>query len=583
MDRTSWVAIFLCVAGLIGWEVYVSKERMPQPAASAATAASATPAPVVSPSATPAATPSPIPTPEIASFAEKSETLRNSDMELHLTNRGGGISEVVFLDQVDDKGAPVRLNTPAHVPIGAFVEIPGSAALPEFSVTRQGDSVVMTRAASNGLSVKKTFSFPPTSEKRDNYLVSLDVELKNTSAARLQQPEYFISLGSAAPIHPRDFPNYTRLDWCENGSGTGIDVNWFGAQTIPIVGIQKRAAMEFYREKVAKGADWAGVTNQFFTTLITPLDEKGTELWGRRFVTGGNGTVPIYGIEGALALPSVDLAPGEVKTLHYQIYSGPKIYRRLAQLSHHEAEIMNFGMFKLVCQALLNFMNLLQHWVGNYGVAIVLMTVCVKAVLWPLQNKANRSMRRMSLLSPKMQELREKYKDDPTKMNAEVMKLYKEYGVNPVGGCLPMLIQFPIFIGLYTMLRQAAELRNEHFLWVRDLSQPDTLLTIPGLGWIPIIGNPTGGLAINLLPILMGASQFFLMKMTPKTGDPTQQRIMMFMPLIFLLFCYNFAAALALYYTTQNLLSIFQFWHNQRQPAPVLAKVTPAKKGAKKG
>ncbi|MDQ2867647.1 MAG: membrane protein insertase YidC [Verrucomicrobiota bacterium] len=582
MDRTAWVAIFLCVAGLVGWEVWSAKQHLPPAPMTAATAA-ASPTPAALPSATPVPTPTPTATPEIASFAEKSETLRNSDMELHLTNRGGGISEVVFLDQVDDSGAPVRLNSPTRLPIGAFVETPGAATLPEFTMTREGDSVVMTRAATNGVSVKKTFSFPPTTEKRDNYLVALDVELKNTSAARVQQPEYFISLGSAAPLHPRDFPTYTRLAWCENGAGKGINVSWFGAQTIPIVGIQKRAAMEFYREKIVKGAEWAGVANQFFTTLITPLNGPGVELWGQRFVTGENGTVPVYGIEGALALPQVDLAPGEVKTLHFQIYSGPKIYRRLAQLSHHEAEIMDFGMFKLVCQALLNFMNLLQHWVGNYGIAIVLMTVCVKAVLWPLQNKANRSMRRMSQLSPKMQELRAKYKDDPTKMNAEVMKLYKEYGVNPVGGCLPMLIQFPIFIGLYTMLRQAAELRNAHFLWVHDLSQPDTLFTIPGLGWIPIIGNPTGGLAINIFPILMGASQFLLMKMTPKTGDPTQQRIMMFMPLIFLLFCYNFAAALALYYTTQNLLSILQFWHNQRQPAPVLAKVTAAKKGARKG
>ncbi len=172
---------------------------------------------------------------------------------------------------------------------------------------------------------------------------------------------------------------------------------------------------------------------------------------------------------------------------------------------------MNFGMFKFVCQFLLNFMNLLHSWLHDYGLAILALTTIIKLTLWPLQNKANRSMRQMAALSPKMQELKEKYKDDPTRMNQEVMKLYKQYGINPVGGCLPMMIQIPIFFGLFTMLGQAVELRNAKFLWVKDLSQPDTLFVIPGMGWIPILGIPGVGLPINILPILMGATQVWLM------------------------------------------------------------------------
>jgi YidC/Oxa1 family membrane protein insertase len=233
---------------------------------------------------------------------------------------------------------------------------------------------------------------------------------------------------------------------------------------------------------------------------------------------------------------------------------------------------MNFGMWKLVSQFLLNFMNLIYSFVGNYAVAIFLLTACVKGVLWPLQNKANKSMRKMSALAPKMQELKAKYKDDPTKMNQEVMKLYKQHGVNPVGGCLPMMIQIPIFFGLFSMLGQAAELRNASFLWVHDLSQPDTVAHIPGLGW-----------PINILPLIMGSTNLWLMRMTPKTGDSTQQRVMMFMPLIFLFFCYNFAAALALYYTTQNLFTILQLYQNRKQPLPVLEKAAPAGKKSRKG
>ncbi len=306
-------------------------------------------------------------------------------------------------------------------------------------------------------------------------------------------------------------------------------------------------------------------------------------MWGRRFDLKAQDGSPIFGLEGAMGLPGFELQPGQTSTLKLQIYAGPKLYNRLSKLSHDEALIMNFGFFKLVSQALLNFLNLLHGWVRSYGLAIILLTACVKAVLWPLQNRANKSMRRMSALSPKMQELKEKYKDDPTRMNSELMKLYKEHGVNPVGGCLPMMIQIPIFFGLFSMLGQVAELRNAPFLWVRDLSQPDTLAIIPGLGWIPILGTPGVGLTINLLPILMGVTNLLLIRMTPKTGDPTQQRVMMFMPIIFLVFCYNFAAALALYYTTLNLFTILQLWHNQRQPAPVLEKVTAPTKRAKKG
>jgi YidC/Oxa1 family membrane protein insertase len=313
------------------------------------------------------------------------------------------------------------------------------------------------------------------------------------------------------------------------------------------------------------------MSNQFFTTILTPLNgAKVAHVWGRRFDVNTPGSPTTYGMEGAMGMPGFTLQPGETSKVRLQLYAGPKLYARLARLGHDEAEIMNFGFFKLVSEPLLNFLNLLHSFVADYGWAIILLTACVKAVLWPLQNKANRSMQRMALLAPKMQELKEKYKDDPTRMNQEVMKLYKEHGVNPVGGCLPMMIQIPIFFGLFSMLGQAAELRNASFLWVADLSQPDVFARIPGIGF-----------PINLLPLLMGATNVWLIAMTPKTGDAMQRRIIMFMPIIFLIFCYNFAAALALYYTTQNLFTILQLWVNQRQGTPplALAKVTPPPTG----
>jgi YidC/Oxa1 family membrane protein insertase len=581
MDRQAWVAITVCVIGLIAWYAYTASHlRPPQPAALATSptpgsspTASASPSP--SPSPVAAASPSATPTEAVPSFAEKTETLANGDVELHLTNRGGAIAEAVLLNHTLDNGNRVSLNAPDRTPIGAIVEQPEAVSLPEFSMEKQADgSVQFERKTPEGVTLRKRFFFLPSSEKKDNFVAEMDVDFRNDSAQPYNNAGYFITLGSARPIHPKDMPAYTRLAWDANGKAGGIDVNWFAAQNYPLVGVQKRAAQAFYREKT-NDLQWAGMTNQFFTDLITPLNAKGVELWAKPFdIKQAEGAPTLLGIEGAMGMPGFQVQPGQTATLRFQLYTGPKLYGRLAKLEHNEAAIMNFGMWKLISQFLINFMNLIHSWVGNYGLSIVLLTACVKGVLWPLQNKANRSMRKMSALAPKMQELKEKYKDDPTKMNQEVMKLYKEYGVNPVGSCLPMMIQIPIFFGLFSMLGQAAELRNARFFWVHDLSQPDTLLTIPGLGWIPILGSPAG-LPINILPLIMGATNLWLMRMTPKTGDSTQQKVMMFMPLIFLIFCYNFAAALALYYTTQNLFTILQLYQNRKLPAPVLEKVAP--------
>src|SRR5256714_10984120 len=583
MDRQAWVAITVCVIGLIAWYAYTASHLPPpQPAPLAASptpGSSPTAATSPSASALPVAATSPLPThaESAPSFREKTEALANGDVELRLTNRGGAIIDAVLLNHTVDNGNRVGLNAPDRPRIGAIIEQPEEPSLPEFSMEKQPDgSVQFERKMPEGVTVRKKFFFLPPTEKKDNFVAKMDVDFRNDGAQPYNNAGYFVTLGSTRPIHPKDMSTYTRLAWYADGKAGGIDVNWFPAQNYPLIGVQKREAKPFYREKV-NNADWAGMTNQFFTDLVTPLNAKAVELWARPFDIKQTEGLNLLGLEGAMGMPGFQVQPGQTATMRFQLFAGPKLYARLAKLEHNEAEIMNFDWVKLVSQFLLNFMNLIHGWIGNYGFSIVLLTACVKGVLWPLQNKANRSMRKMSALAPKMQELKEKYKDDPTRMNQEVMKLYKEHGVNPVGGCLPMMIQIPIFFGLFSMLGQAAELRNAAFLWVHDLSQPDTLFTIPGLSWIPILGNASG-LPINILPILMGASNIWLMRMTPKTGDSTQRRVMMFMPLIFLFFCYNFAAALALYYTTQNLFTILQLYQNRKQPMPVLEKVTPAGK-----
>lgn len=568
MDRTAWIAIALCVIGLVLWEVYVVKQI--QPRSTPPAQVSPAPASLTSASPLPLATAAPSAAPKEAelasSFPEKIDTLRNADVELHLTNRGGGIKEAVLPGHVEDNGQPVVLNSGGRIPIGAIVDVLNASTLPEFKVTQNPDgSLQYERVTPENVTIRKKFFFPPSTEKKDNYVIEMDVDLHNGGAQPYTSKEYFIALGSAAPSHPNDYPSFTRLVWCINGAAKGIDVGWFAGAS-GFLGMGAHPERPYYLENMA-GAEWAAVSSQFFTTLIAPLTAEATGVWGRHFEVTRWPEQKIFGIEGAMGLPAFDVQPGQTYSARFQIYAGPKLYHRLAQLPHNEAEVMDFGMFKIVCQFLLNFMNLLNSWLHDYGLAILALTTVIKLTLWPIQNKANRSMRKMAALSPKIQELREKFKDDPTKMNTEVMKLYKDYGINPVGGCLPMLIQIPIFFGLFKMLGQAVELRNAQFLWVKDLSQPDTVAHLPILGW-----------PINIIPLCMAATQIWLMAMTPKTGDPTQRRVMMFTPLIFLFICYNFAAALALYYTAQNLLSILQFYQNKRQPEPTLEKVTHAGK-----
>ncbi|MFV1994498.1 MAG: membrane protein insertase YidC, partial [Verrucomicrobiales bacterium] len=224
-----------------------------------------------------------------------------------------------------------------------------------------------------------------------------------------------------------------------------------------------------------------------------------------------------------------------------------------------------------VSRTLVQALVFIESKVGNYGIAILLITFCIRLLIWPLHAKSTRTMKKMAALSPKMTAMREEFKDDPQRLNKEMMTLYKDYGVNPFGGCFPVFLQLPIFLGFYRMLQSAVELRHRSFLWVEDLSMPDTLFTIPLMG----------GLPFNVLPLLMGVTMLIQMKVAPKSGDKTQQRIFMFMPLIFLFICYNFASALALYWTAQNIFSIGQTWYMSRRPEPELVKKTASESSIK--
>jgi YidC/Oxa1 family membrane protein insertase len=207
-------------------------------------------------------------------------------------------------------------------------------------------------------------------------------------------------------------------------------------------------------------------------------------------------------------------------------------------------------------------MNKLYSVIPNYGIAIIILTLLIKIALWPLGSKSYKSMSEMKKIQPLMKEIREKYKDDKKKMNEEVMGLYRTYKINPLGGCLPMVVQLPVFFALYRMLYQAIELRHApFFLWIDDLSAPDRLGRF-AIEHIPFMEPPYG---IPVLTLIMGASMILQQKMSPPMGDPTQAKMMMFMPVIFTVIFINFSSGLVLYWLVNNILSIAQQYYIQKK------------------
>jgi YidC/Oxa1 family membrane protein insertase len=323
---------------------------------------------------------------------------------------------------------------------------------------------------------------------------------------------------------------------------------------------------------------WLGVENQFFAILLTPAADKSITnadffCYNERDAGGYVPHAAIPDIEAAASFPSVNVPAGQSVSLAYTIYAGPKDYNRLDALGDNQGALMNYdGLlpFSLLIVPMLAVLHFGYLFFNNYGVAIIALTLMIKAITWPLQSIANRSGKRMQALAPMLKELQAKHKEQPEKLQKETFALYKDYGVNPFGGCLPALIQMPVFFSLYFMLQNAVELRGQSFLWVHDLTKPDAVWTAPFLFW----GfHPS----LHPLPIMVTALTMVMMRLTPQIGDPQQAKIAQMMPLVFLFIFYNFAAALSLYYVINNCVSIIQIYRNLKKPLPDLKRV--AKKG----
>lgn len=284
-------------------------------------------------------------------------------------------------------------------------------------------------------------------------------------------------------------------------------------------------------------AVWTLFEQKYFMSAVVPLADA-----GEKFRVEKNGDQVENSVETAESL----LAAGESTSADYLCYFGPRDLDILQQLDHQLDKAIDFGFFKILAKPLLTVLKFFYRYVGNWGVAIILLTCIIKLLFWPLTQKSYSSMKAMQTLQPEMQKLREKYKNNKEQLNKEIMQLYKTKRVNPMGGCLPMFVQIPVFFALYKVLLGTIALRHAPFaFWIQDLSAKDPYY---------------------ITPIIMGVTMFLQQKMSPSTMDPAQAKIFMFMPIIFTFMFLNFPSGLVLYWMVNNLLTILQQWHVNREP-----------------
>jgi YidC/Oxa1 family membrane protein insertase len=390
--------------------------------------------------------------------------------------------------------------------------------------------IVFSWKSPRGVVVEKRFLFSPKT-----YMVGLDVIIKNSSAQPIKD-NLTLSLLKKGP---------------ENASRYGFEgpsalIN----NKLEEIKIKKIKKQDIYPGKLK----WIAIQGRYFLSAIMPNEAIDARM---HLSNGGDILTNTY------VQPEQTILPDQQHIFKYKVFFGPKSMAVLKSVDYDLIKAVNFGMFDILAKPCVYIMNYIYKFIPNYGVAIIILTLLSKIILWPLGNKSYKSMAQMKKIQPLMAEIKEKYKDDKKKMNEEMMALYKTYKVNPLGGCLPMVVQIPVFFALYRMLYGAIELRHAPFIWwINDLSAPDRLFRFDF--HIPFMQPPYG---IPVLTIIMGVTMFIQQKMSPPAGDPTQAKMMMLMPIVFTVIFINFSSGLVLYWLVNNVISMVQQYYIQKKNA----------------
>jgi len=540
VETRAILAFVISVTILVGYQVLFAPDQVPAPEPAQPAEVEVPAAPGVDPEAAglPAAVYEqadlPAAGPPALELREPRETLQVDTDLLHIefVSLGGRLRSVGLSDyrETDDSDSPLfdLVAADGVLPLGLYWTRPdgtvGSDTEVEYQFQREtagadgAVTITMEGRAETGETLRKTLRIAA-----DSYVLDYRAEV---------DADYVPGVGVA---------------WARR---IGEEVNRFGGVEGPAVyaddSLESAAASGLEEPVITSGQiDWGGYAEHYFLTAYFP-DER-TEL---RFVAvAGNGVG-----EGTLWAETTD------GTVEYNLFLGPKKLWLLGALGHQLHGSIDLGWFAFVARPMLEGLLYIDKATGNYGWSIILLTILVRIIFYPVNKKQATAMKSMQKIQPELKKIQEKYKDDREQLNKEMMELYRRHNVNPLAGCLPMVVQLPVFLGLYNALMQAIELRHAPFIgWITDLSQPDRLGTLA----IPFV-SPVG---IPVLTLFMGASMLVQQRMMPAAGDPAQQRMMMFLPVVFTVMFVNFPSGLVLYWFANNVMSIAQQYMTNRSTA----------------
>lgn len=539
MDKRALIGIALSVLVLVGYQEFISRYYGPPPinqapvaekkeiAAPSGSPAQTAIVPVAPNAVTPQAAPTGAPTGQPA----RDIRVETDNYIALFTTQGARLKSFQFKNyraSAEPKSPPYEIVATAKdvpLPLGVRWQAPAPFDDAGISYSVQGADLKLTGEAkgtlvfqgqsSDGMTISKSLTFAG-----NLYPIQLDVAVQS-AAATVPVPEVLLT----------DKSDHTVVN-------PGAPFEGFVALVDNKI---KREATVDASKGHEFGGDvaWAGFGHTYFFVALMPESGAGHKVSVRQ-----NGAALVASLSGAAAGG------------RYRLFIGPKELELLKSVGKDIDRAIDHGYFGFISVPLLYVLHFFHRFTGSYGIDIIILTVLIKLLMWPLTHKSFSSMKSMQKLGPQMEKLKERFANDKEKLNKEIMDLYKRNGVNPLGGCLPMVLQFPVFIGLYNALSTPIELRHAPFMWIQDLSRPDwEALPFMFSGW---------HLGIPILTIVMGATMFIQQWMTPSVGDPNQRKIMMLMPLMFTFMFVSFPAGLTVYWLVNNVLSIAQqYWINR--------------------
>ena len=539
MEKKTILAFVLSLAVLIAWSVLFAPKpaQKTEPSTKEETVQSQ-PAPTASPQPAPAVQKMERPAGSMASTAEEKEVAVETPLYRAVFSSTGASIKSFKLKKyhltadsdsplVDLAHGQAPLVTIQFDPAGKKDTNPVVYHVDENSLTMEAGAspreLTFRATTSDGLLLQQTFRIDP-----DQYAVEHGFTVSNP----LEKPVEGILKARIANLPPKESTSY---------------YSFIGASLLLNNKYEEIASTDLKNEKSLSGLiAWISYQEDYFMTAFVPEAESQSNFLGRTLASGV--------LEGTWSAALQPIPTGNQFSTRSTLYMGPRDLDILKVIGRKLDLAIDFGWTDIIAKPLLYLLRFFNQYTGNYGIAIILLTILIKILFWPLTHKSYKSMKEMQKIQPLMAKIREKYKDNKEMMNKEMMSLYKTYKVNPMGGCLPMVIQIPVFFALFRILGNSIELRHAPFvLWINDLSAPDRLFHLPFT--IPYMTPPSG---IPVLTLLMGASMFIQQKMTPTPGDPMQAKIMLLMPVIFTFMFINFPSGLVLYWLVNNVLSIGQ-------------------------